>query len=33
MFKVNNEDTKTTPLTNIEQISYINFEQVSTGWV
>ena len=40
MFKVNNKDTKTTPIVNFEHISHLcssvsiaNFENEISGWV
>ena len=35
MFKVNNKDTKTTPMAylNIFHVSIVNFEHVIAGWV
>ena len=33
MFKVNNKDTRTTPIASCPRVSIVNFEQVNTGWV
>ena len=33
MFKVNNKDTRTTPLAPCSSVSIVNFEHVIAGWV
>ena len=33
MFKVNNKDTRTTPVSSVSSVSIVNFEQVNAGCV
>ena len=33
MFKVNNKDTGTTPVSSVSSVSIVNFEQVNAGCV